>query len=401
MAQIRIGIVGGGIVGLSVAYKISLRFPHVKIVLFEKEAKLAEHQTGRNSGVIHSGIYYKPGSLKATTCRDGKAQLEAFCDEHSVKWEKCGKVIVALNDGELPALDRIYERGQQNGVECRFIDGDELREREPHVAGIKAIHVPETGIVDYVGFCVKLGALLEEKGHEIRLNSKIISIIKTTDGVTIGTEDKNGEHLDFLVNCAGLYSDKVAQMAGHKPSIKIIPFRGEYYELKEDVHHLCRHLIYPVPDPAFPFLGVHFTRMVLGGVECGPNAVLAFAREGYTNRQINPGELFESLTYGGFIKLAGKFWKTGAGEMHRSFSKKAFVKALSRLIPEISEEHLVAALAGVRAQAISPEGAPVDDFVIEHDERAVHVINAVSPAATACLAIADHIVAVLEPKLVS
>lgn len=400
MDQVKIGIIGGGIVGLSVAYKISLKFPDAKIILFEKEAKLAEHQTGRNSGVIHSGIYYKPGSLKATTCRDGKAQLEAFCDEHAVKWERCGKVIVALNEQELPALDKIFERGQQNGVESRFITVEELKEREPHVAGIKAIHVPETGIVDYVGFCNKLGELLEAKGHEIRLNSKIINIIKTSDGITIGTEDENGEHLDYLVNCAGLYSDKVARMAGMRPSIKIIPFRGEYYELKEDVHHLCRHLIYPVPDPAFPFLGVHFTRMVLGGVECGPNAVLAFAREGYTNRQIKPSELFESLTYGGFIKLASKFWKTGAGEMHRSFSKKAFVKALSRLIPEIQEEHLVAAPAGVRAQAISPEGSPVDDFVIEHDDRAVHVINAVSPAATACLAIADHIVAVLEPKLV-
>lgn len=399
MAETRIGIVGGGIVGLSVAYKISQKHPDAKIILFEKEATVAAHQTGRNSGVIHSGIYYKPGSLKATTCRDGKDQLEAFCDAHDVKWEKCGKVIVALNEAEIPSMDRIFERGQQNGVTCRVIDRDELTETEPHVAGIKAIKVDETGIVDYVGFCKKLQELLEAAGHEIRFNAKVINIIKTSTGVTVGTEDRNGEHLDYLVNCAGLFSDRVAKLAGMHPKIKIVPFRGEYYELTPEAEHLCKHLIYPVPDPAFPFLGVHFTRMVLGGVECGPNAVLAFAREGYKNSTLNLTDLAETLTYGGFLKLAKKFWKTGAGEMHRSFSKAAFVKALQRLVPEIQESHLHSAPAGVRAQAISPEGLPVDDFVIEDDERCVHVINAVSPAATACLAIADHIVNVLSPKL--
>jgi (S)-2-hydroxyglutarate dehydrogenase len=398
MDKVKIGIIGGGIVGLSVAYKISQTHPEAHIVLFEKEPHVAEHQTGRNSGVIHSGIYYKPGSIKAKTCRDGKAQLEAYCEENKIAFDRCGKVIIALNESELPALDRIFERGQANGVQSEVISVERLKELEPAVNGIKALHVPETGIVDYVGFCKSLAEKLTLLGHEIHLSSGVTQIIKTTDGITIGTPS-GGEHVDFMVNCAGLHSDRIARLAGMKPKVKIVPFRGEYFELREQAHHLCRNLIYPVPDPNFPFLGVHFTRMIAGGVECGPNAVLAFAREGYTNTTINIGDLAETLTYGGFLKMASKYWRMGMGEMHRSFSKKAFVEALQHLIPAVTIDDLVSAPAGVRAQAVGADGALVDDFSFEEDECAVHVLNAPSPAATACLAIADHIVSLLSVKI--
>lgn len=392
-----IGIIGGGIVGLSVAYKLSERYPECRIIILEKEARVAEHQTGRNSGVIHSGIYYKPGSLKATTCREGKRQLEAFCETHGVKFDRCGKVIVALDQSEIPALEKILGRGEENGVSCRRIGVDELREIEPHVAGIDAIHVPETGIVDYLGFCEKLREILIERGNFVNLSFEVTAIERKNGQIMLHAPD-NEQPVDFLINCAGLYSDHVATLAGHHPDVKIVPFRGEYYELTHDAEHLCRNLIYPVPDPNFPFLGVHFTRMVLGGVECGPNAVLAFAREGYSNTEINVRELFESLSYGGLLKLMAKHWRMGLGEMHRSFSKPAFVKALQRLVPEIREEHLVMAPAGVRAQAISRDGKPVDDFVFVEDAQAIHVINAVSPAATASLAIADEVVGLFDRR---
>ena len=398
MGSFRIGIIGGGIVGLSTAYKVSQKYPQAQVTLFEKENKLAEHQTGRNSGVIHSGIYYKPGSLKAKTCRDGKQQLEAFCTQHNVAFETCGKVIVALNEGEKQSLYNIFHRGQENQVNCRLITQSELKEIEPHVNGIEAIHVKETGIVDYVGFCETISHLLTESGHLIKVNSKVTEILKDNEGITLITS-QGEERVNYLVNCAGLQSDKVARMAGLNPSVKIIPFRGEYFELTKEAEHLCQTLIYPVPDPKFPFLGVHFTRMVLGGVECGPNAVLAFAREGYDNKTINVGEFAETLTYPGFIKLASKFWRIGLGEMHRSYSKKAFVTALQRLVPEVKEDHLIQAPAGVRAQAVNANGAMVDDFAFVEDQRSVHVINAPSPAATACLAIADEILAMLSPKI--
>jgi L-2-hydroxyglutarate oxidase len=398
MGSFRIGIIGGGIVGLSTAYKVSQKYPQAQVILFEKENKLAEHQTGRNSGVIHSGIYYKPGSLKAKTCRDGKQQLEAFCAQHNVAFETCGKVIVALNEGEKQSLYNIFHRGQENQVNCRLITQSELKEIEPHVNGIEAIHVKETGIVDYVGICETISHLLTESGHLIKVNSKVTEILKDSEGITLITS-QGEERIDYLVNCAGLQSDKVARMAGLNPSVKIIPFRGEYFELTKEAEHLCQTLIYPVPDPKFPFLGVHFTRMVLGGVECGPNAVLAFAREGYDNKTINVGEFAETLTYPGFIKLASKFWRIGLGEMHRSYSKKAFVTALQRLVPEVQEDHLIQAPAGVRAQAVNANGAMVDDFAFVEDQRSVHVINAPSPAATACLAIADEILAMLSPKI--
>lgn len=393
----RIGIIGGGIVGLSTAYKLSLKVPDCEIVLFEKEATVAEHQTGRNSGVIHSGIYYKPGSLKALTCREGKRQLEEFCETHDVAFERCGKVIVALDKSEIPSLEKIQDRGVQNGVKCRRISVSELQEIEPHVSGIDALQVPETGIVDYVGFCNKLKEILLANGNYVNLSFEVTAIEKRENDILVSSPDDE-QPVDFLINCAGLYSDHIATLAGHKPKVKIIPFRGEYYELSHEAEHLCKHLIYPVPDPNFPFLGVHFTRMVLGGIECGPNAVLAFAREGYSNTQINPKELLESLTYPGLIRLMAKHWKMGMGEMHRSFSKKAFVQALQRLIPEITQEHLIPAPAGVRAQAISPDGGLVDDFVFEEGGNMIHVINAVSPAATACLAIADEVVRLFEAR---
>jgi L-2-hydroxyglutarate oxidase len=390
-------IVGGGIVGLATAHKLSLRYPDLKILLLEKESKLAEHQTGRNSGVIHSGLYYKPGSLKATTCRDGKEQLERFCAEHGVAYDICGKVVVALDESEIPALERIFERGKANGVKCERITAEQLREYEPHVAGIDALHVAETGIVDYVGFCERIADDLRRRGHQIVLNAKVTQVQERAESIVASTTVGDAE-AKYLVNCAGLHSDWVARQSGLKPKAKIVPFRGEYYELTPETHHLCRNLIYPVPDPSFPFLGVHFTRMIGGGVECGPNAVLAFAREGYHKTTVNVPELVETLTYSGFQRMAKKHLKMGMGEMHRSFSKAAFVKALQRLIPEIKAEHLTPIDAGVRAQAVLPDGTLVDDFSFEGTPRALHVVNAPSPAATAALAIGDHIVNSLEER---
>lgn len=385
------GIVGGGIVGITTAYKLSLGYPGRKIVLFEKEPGLATHQTGRNSGVVHSGIYYKPGSVKARTCRDGKAQLEVFCVENGVRWEACGKVIVALDAREEDALTNILDRGRANGVHCSLINQDQLRDREPHVAGHKAILVNETGIVDYVGFVAKVAQLLMDQGHEIHLSEAVCALEETRSGVKVRT-NRGDYETRYLVNCAGLQCDKVAALAGIRPGVQIVPFRGEYYELTPEAHSLCRHLIYPVPDSAFPFLGVHFTRMVKGGVECGPNAVLAFGRQAYTNTSLNVPEFVETLAFRGFRKMAQKHWRMGMSEMWRSYSKSAFVKALQRLIPEIQPEHLHKAPAGIRAQAVKPDGSLVDDFEFAESARAVHVLNAPSPAATASLAIADEIV---------
>ena len=384
MARFDIAVLGGGIVGLATAWQISNRHPDKTIVLLEKEALLAMHQTGRNSGVIHSGIYYKPGSLRATNCREGKVALEAFCTEHNVAWERTGKVIVATAESQFQALQDIYERGQQNGVDCQIVDKDRLSELEPHAAGLQAIHVPESGIVDYPAVCQTLGRLLVEGGTRILLNTKVTGIRQSTDAVTVTTNAAAIEARQ-VVNCTGLFSDRIAKMSGQKMQEKIVPFRGEYYTLKPEAQHLCRTLIYPVPDPEFPFLGVHFTRMIEGGVECGPNAVLALAREGYTWKHISPRDLFESLTYPGFLKLALRYWKTGIGEVWRSASKAAFVRALQKLVPEIRAEHLQVAPAGVRAQALAPEGRLVDDFLILRSERVLNVCNAPSPAATASL----------------
>lgn len=384
-------IVGGGIIGLSTGFEILKKYPSAKIVLIEKEDHLAEHQTGRNSGVIHSGIYYKPGSFKAKLCRAGKERLEGYCRVNGVRIETCGKVIVAVTEAELATMNNIFERGQANGVNCRKIDVERLKELEPHVAGVEAIEVRETGIVNYVGFCKSLAAKLTGAGHEILLGRCATKVRESSDGVVVETNEGEIEAA-YLVNCAGLYSDRVVEMAGEKPPAKIVPFRGEYFELTPDAHHLCKNLIYPVPDPSFPFLGVHFTRMVLGGVECGPNAVLAFAREGYRKTDLNLRELAETLGYGGFRKLAKSYWRTGVGEMWRSASKGAFVKALQRLVPEIEAKHIQPAPAGIRAQAVSPDGKTLDDFAFSETARALHVVNAPSPAATASLAIGEMIV---------
>jgi L-2-hydroxyglutarate oxidase len=383
-------VIGGGIVGLATAWQLSRLRPDWRLVILEKESTLAFHQTGRNSGVIHSGIYYRPGSLRARNCRDGKIALEAFCSEHGVAWQRTGKVIVATRNEQLPQLQTIYERGQQNGVTCGIIDVDRLKELEPHCAGIRAIHVPESGIVDYPGVCRKLGELLNQAGAEIQLNCRLQKIEQQTDLVTL-TTSTGPVQARQVINCAGLHSDRIARMSGQRMSERIVPFRGEYYELLPHAEHLCRTLIYPVPDPRFPFLGVHFTRMIHGGVECGPNAVLALAREGYNWRTISLRDLGESLTYPGFLKLAARNWKTGLGEIWRSISKAAFVKALQQLIPEIRADHLHSAPAGVRAQALGRDGKLVDDFLVVRHERVVNVCNAPSPAATASLNIGKFV----------
>jgi len=391
-------IIGGGIVGLSTAFNLLERYPDLAVTLLEKESELAFHQTGHNSGVLHSGIYYKPGSLKAINCREGKKAMEAFCEREGIDYDICGKVIVAIDEREIPALENIYERGQANGVRCEMIGRQRLLELEPHAAGVKAIHVPESGIVNYRQVCQRLAEIVTQRGGKVVTGARVTDIVQEEGSATV-TSTAGDFTTGLVVNCAGLHCDRVTKMGGQKPAAKIVPFRGEYYELKPEAYHLCKNLIYPVPDPSFPFLGVHFTRMIDGSVECGPNAVLAFAREGYTKSKINLGDLCESLTYPGFIRLASKYWRVGMGEMWRSVSKKAFVKALKRLLPEIESEHLESAPAGVRAQAVTPDGKMVDDFLIQESDRMVNVGNAPSPAATASLNIGRLIVEKLEGHL--
>ncbi|MED6298557.1 MAG: L-2-hydroxyglutarate oxidase [Verrucomicrobiota bacterium] len=384
-------IIGGGIIGLATAYHLSKILPGKNVTVLEKENTIASHQTGNNSGVIHSGIYYKPGSLKAINCRKGKKALERFCQREGIQFETCGKVIVATHERELPAMGHILERGKANGIKCRLIDKSELSELEPHAAGIAGIHVPEAGIVNYRQVCSVLAEKIKNAGGQILTGEKVHFITPDRESVSVQTCSGKEFITERVVNCSGLYSDHIADKAGARPPMKIIPFRGEYYELNDNARGLVKNLIYPVPDPNFPFLGVHFTRMINGGVECGPNAVLAYAREGYTKLKINPSELIESLTYPGFLRLAARFWKTGLGEMWRSASKRAFVKALSRLVPEIKTEHLCSAPAGVRAQAVSSDGSMVDDFYFSRNGNILNVCNAPSPAATASLNIAKVI----------
>src|SRR5262245_4187740 len=319
-------ILGGGIVGLATAWQVTRQFAQASVVVLEKEAELAFHQTGRNSGVLHSGIYYKPGSLRAINCRTGKEVMQNFCEAEAVDYEICGKVIVAVTESELPALDRIYQRGQANGVQCEIIDARRLAELEPYAAGVRAIHVPETGIVNYKQVCARLAHRILERGGEIVMHARVESLIPSVGGTVMRSTAGDFEAA-IVVNCAGLHSDRVTQMSGQRCDARIVPFRGEYYALKPDAVNLVRNLIYPVPDPSFPFLGVHFTRLIEGGIECGPNAVLAFAREGYKKTDINLGDLCETLGFRGFRTLAWKYWRTGAGEMSPSFSKAAFVRA--------------------------------------------------------------------------
>ncbi|MFP8490125.1 L-2-hydroxyglutarate oxidase [Gracilimonas sp. Q87] len=389
-------IVGAGIVGLSTAYKLSLKYPESKILVLEKEGRVAAHQTGKNSGVIHSGIYYKPGSYKAKNCVDGRHQLVEFCNKHDVAIDVCGKVIVATADPEVPKLKEIYARGLENDIEgIELIDADRLKELEPHVKGVAAIHVPCSGIVDYAGVCRVLQKLLEKGNGEVRFNSKVTKIRHLGDEVIIeaGKEEISSS---YLINCAGLYSDHVAKNAGVRSPVQIVPFKGEYYELKPEAEYLVNDLIYPLPNPEFPFLGVHFTRMALGGIECGPNAVFAFKREGYNKLSFDLRDTIETLNFPGFWKMAKEHWRMGLDEYRRSLSKKAFVKGLQKLIPEVRKEHLEVSPSGIRAMALQRNGEILDDFYFEVANRQIHVLNAPSPAATAGLAIGDEIARKVE-----
>lgn len=384
-------IVGGGIVGLATALQLKQQNPSLRIILLEKEHELAKHQTGNNSGVIHSGIYYKPGSLKATNCIEGYNLLIDFCRKNEVPIDLCGKIIVATDEAELPLLQNLFTRGQQNGLQnLKMLSQEELKEYEPHVAGIKGIAVPQTGIVDYKKVAEKYGVLFQNLGGEMVLGEQVIDIQMSADKVVVATQKKTYPG-KLVINCGGLYSDKVARLTSKNVNVKIIPFRGEYYKLVKNKEYLVKNLIYPVPDPNFPFLGVHFTRMMKGGVEAGPNAVLAFKREGYKKSDINLSELTESLAWPGFQKVAMKYWKTGMGEMYRSFSKAAFTKALQKLIPEIQEQDLEDGGAGVRAQACDRTGGLVDDFMILEEKQVINVCNAPSPAATSSLSIGKTI----------
>lgn len=392
-------IIGGGIVGLASGLKLLESDPNLKVVILEKENRIAQHQTGNNSGVIHSGIYYKPGSEKAKNCKKGYQMMLDFCEKESIKYDLCGKVIVAVEEKEIPILEGIYKRGIQNKLEgLTYLTKTELKEKEPFVNGIKGIWVPQAGIIDYKVVAEKYAEKIKEKGGEIKLGHKVLNLDIQANQIVVKTNQGNFQS-KLLVNCAGLYSDKIAQMTGQGKDFKIIPFRGEYYDLKPEKRKLVKGLIYPVPNPEFPFLGVHFTKMIGGGVEAGPNAVLAFKREGYKNTQFNIKELMETLTYSGFIKIAMKYWKDGSYEMYRSFSKRAFVKAMQTLIPSITGNDVVKGGAGVRAQACTKDGKLVDDFLILEQERVVNVCNAPSPAATSSLAIGETISKKILSKL--
>jgi L-2-hydroxyglutarate oxidase len=384
-------IIGGGIVGLATAVRLKESKPELKIALLEKETKLAAHQTGHNSGVIHSGIYYKPGSLKATNCINGYHQLIDFCNKHGVKYDLCGKIIVATNTEEIQYLENIYKRGVENGLAgLKKIGREEIKELEPHCSGIEGIIVPQTGIIDYTEVSLKYAEVFKAAGGEIFLGEYVKDITTNGNETTILTE-KGTYNTKLVINCAGLYSDKIAGLTRKNIDVRIIPFRGEYYKIKKEKQHLVKNLIYPVPDPNFPFLGVHFTRMIEGGVEAGPNAVFAFKREGYKRTDVNFSELTDSLAWPGFRKVAMKYWKTGMGEYYRSFSKAAFTKALQKLIPEIKEEDLEPGGAGVRAQACDRNGGLIDDFMILEEQTIINVCNAPSPAATSSLSIGKTI----------
>jgi L-2-hydroxyglutarate oxidase len=383
-------VIGAGIIGLSTAHSAQRRFPGKRVVVLEKESRPGLHQSGRNSGVIHSGIYYKPGSFKARFCKAGNTSIQAFCAENEIPFEICGKVIVATEQRDLAQLDKLYQRGVENGLAVRRLAAPEMREIEPHIAGLAGLHVPSTGIVDYKRVLAKLAELILKNGGEIRCNTRVLRmsgpVIETTSGAF---------QTNTLINCAGLYSDRVARSAGAELDVRIVPFRGEYYQLKPDKTVLVKGLIYPVPNPSFPFLGVHCTRMMDGSVHLGPNAVLAFSREGYSKATVNLRDLAETLTFPGFWKLAARHWREGAQEMVRSFSRAAFVRSLQRLVPEITEDDVISSDAGVRAQALRPDGTLEDDFLIVQHAGAIHVCNAPSPAATASLEIGRTVAAAI------
>ncbi|MBD3223645.1 MAG: L-2-hydroxyglutarate oxidase [Caldithrix sp.] len=382
-------IIGGGIVGTATAYALAKR--KIRLAIIEAEDHLAAHQTGNNSGVIHSGLYYKPGSLKARNSVKGREALYTFCEQHNIAHDRCGKLVVATHQKEIPLLKNLKERGIANGLnELKDLGEQELKEYEPHVQGVAGLFVPQTGIVDFIKVTETFASETKAMGHDVLTGCRFLNLQSNADGLILET-NQGALHTKNLINCGGLQSDRMARKAGINPGVRIVPFRGEYYELIEDKHHLVKNLIYPVPDPAFPFLGVHFTRMIHGGVEAGPNAVLAFKREGYHKLSFSVQDTFETISYGGFWKLAGKYMRTGLGEFYRSFNKAAFVKALQKLIPEIQEEDIKPGGAGVRAQALDAHGNLVDDFHIVQNDRMIHVLNAPSPAATASISIGQQI----------
>ncbi len=396
-----IAVIGGGILGLAAAMELTKRYTGLGVVVLEKEAHVGVHQSGHNSGVIHSGLYYRPGSAKAELAVRGARLLVDFCAAHDIPHEVCGKVVVATTPAELPRLEELMRRGRANGVAgLRAIGAEELRELEPHAAGLQGLHVASTGIVDYGAVVETYRRLFEACGGELRLGAPVRAIRPGREGLELHM-GAGRVAARYAINCAGLYADRIAALAGCEPSLRIVPFRGEYYVLRPERRTLVRNLIYPVPDPRFPFLGVHLTRRIDGRVEAGPNAVLALRREGYRWRDLDLGEAWETLSYGGFWRLARRYWRTGGGEVMRSLSRRAFVRALQRLVPAVEASDLVRAGAGVRAQALDPDGSLVDDFRIEESERMVHVLNAPSPAATASLcigaAIADRAAAWLGP----
>lgn len=383
-------IIGGGIVGLSTAMALSHRHPDARIAVLEKENRWAYHQTGNNSGVIHSGIYYKPGSLKAQFCRDGSNSMVQFCQEHGIDYEVCGKVIVATEPEEMVLLENLYQRGLENGIKVARLTAEQVKEIEPHVSCLAGVRVFSTGIVNYKQVCQKYVDLIRLQGGELYLNTKVERIIESNGHQVIETNNDRFE-TRFTINCAGLHSDRVAKLGHTDPQAKIVPFRGEYYELKPEKRYLVKHLIYPVPNPNFPFLGVHFTRMIDGSVHAGPNAVLSFKREGYRKTDFDLKDFVEVMTYPGFWKLAAKHADQGIQEIIRSFSKTAFVRSLQRLIPEVQADDLMPTHAGVRAQALMNDGKLVDDFLIVNSRNSVHVCNAPSPAATSSLEIGEAI----------
>jgi (S)-2-hydroxyglutarate dehydrogenase len=389
-------IIGGGIVGLAVALEITRRLPRLKLLLIEKEARVGQHQSGHNSGVIHSGVYYKPGSLKARLCVEGAKAMVEFCCAHDIPHQICGKVIVATGEAELPRLHELLRRGEANGLTgLRLIGPEELREIEPHASGIKALVVPCTGITDYALVCEKYAELIRAHGGAIKTSTKVTGLRTGADEIIVETSHGTFS-TKYLINCAGLFSDRIAHMAGGNSDLIIVPFRGEYYDLVPGRVSLVRSLIYPVPDPQFPFLGVHFTRRINGTVDAGPNAVLAFRREGYQRNEFNLYDLASSLAFPGFWRMAAKHWRSGMDEFLRSFSKGAFVHALQRLLPDLSAEDLVPGGSGVRAQALRRDGTLVDDFQFVPSGRMLHVLNVPSPAATASLVIGREIVRTAE-----
>jgi L-2-hydroxyglutarate oxidase len=399
VASKRVIIVGGGIVGLATAFKLGRRLPGVAITVLEKEAEVARHQTGNNSGVLHCGLYYKPGSAKARLAVTGIQEMIAFCREHNVPHEICGKLVLAADDAELPRLQALYERGQQNGLQgLRMLKPKEMREIEPHIGGVAALRVPQEGIVDYPSVCAVLLKKIQSQGGRVVTGAKVVGLRPAATGWLAQT---TGDEFaaDYLLNCAGLHCDRVSELAGERREVRIVPFRGEYYKIKPERQFLVRHLIYPVPDPQFPFLGVHFTRLIEGGIEAGPNAVLAFAREGYRKTDINLRDLADALGFSGLRRFLGRHKRMCWEELKRSFSKRLFCQALQRLVPEIRQDDLETGGAGVRAQAMSPDGTLVQDFHFVRRQNALHVLNAPSPAATASLAIGEEIAVQIERDL--